>query len=254
MAEKFIWYELMTSDVAAAETYYKAVVGWDSEPFGDPSMPYIIVKAGETGVGGLMAIPEEAAKMGMRPAWVGYVHAADVDAATAKVKAAGGAVKREPADIPGVGRFSVVADPQGAMFMLLQPNGEDQPPAPPMTPGLIGWHELYAADWKSAFEFYANQFGWKQLDSMDMGPMGTYLTFSDGGPDMAGGMMNKMDGIPMPMWLFYFNVADIDAAAGRVTTHGGKILNGPMEVPGGSTIVQAMDPQGAMFALVGRRG
>ena len=119
MASKFIWYELMTSDLPAAEKFYKTVVGWNTEDFGGGDIPYKIVKAGETGVGGLMNVPEEAAKMGAKPAWMGYIHAADVDAKTDSIKKAGGKVHRAPEDIPGVGRFSVVADPQGATFMLL---------------------------------------------------------------------------------------------------------------------------------------
>ena len=65
--------------------------------------------------------------------------------------------------------------------------------------------------------------------------------------------MNKPDGVPSPAWLFYFNVPEIDAAVARVTDNGGGILTGPLQVPGGSWIVQCMDPQGAMFALVACR-
>jgi predicted enzyme related to lactoylglutathione lyase len=53
----------------------------------------------------------------------------------------------------------------------------------------------------------------------------------------------------MSFWLYYFNVPAIDAALARVSAGGGKVLNGPMEVPGGSWVAQCMDPQGAMFAL-----
>jgi predicted enzyme related to lactoylglutathione lyase len=254
-ASRFIWYELMTSDVAAAETFYKSVVGWKSEPFAGSAMAYTIMKAGDTGVAGLMTVPAEAAAMGARPAWLGYIYVDDVDAASAKLKQAGGTVHREPADIPGVGRFSVVADPQGATFMLMHPTGPDQPQPPMATPGLVGWRELYAKDWKTAFDFYSSQFGWRRSQAMDMGEMGTYQLFSgaSGGEDM-GGMMTKPAQIPAAAWIFYFNVPDIDAAARKVTEGGGKVLNGPMEVPGGSWIIQALDPQGAMFALAGRRG
>jgi predicted enzyme related to lactoylglutathione lyase len=254
MPSNFVWYELMTTDLDAAESFYKTVVGWNSEAWDSPEMRYVIVKAGDTAVGGLMTIPEQAAAMGARPAWTGYIEAGgDVDAATESVRQAGGTVHRQPADIPEVGRFSVVADPQGAMFVLFKPQGAGQSPAPPMTPGHVGWHELYAAEWKSAFDFYASQFGWTKTDAMDMGEMGTYQMFSAGG-EAIGGMFNKPADVPAPFWLFYFNVGDIDAATQRVTGNGGKVLMGPMEVPGGGWIIQASDPQGAMFALVGRKG
>lgn len=250
MTSNFFWYELMTTDVPAAETFYKTVVGWESEPFGGSGMGYIVLNAGKRGVGGLMAVPEGS---GLAPAWVGYIFARNVDTATDGVAKAGGAVHRPPEDIPGVGRFSVVADPHGAMFMLLSPMGPDQPPASPMTPGHVAWHELYAGDLKQAFDFYAGQFGWTKGEAMDMGPMGTYQLFHAGGPDAVGGMMTKPDNVPAPVWLFYVYVSDIDAAAKRITDNGGQLLMGPMEVPGGGFVLQAKDPQGATFALTGPR-
>jgi uncharacterized protein len=248
MASNFIWYELMTNDVKAAEAFYKKVVGWTTEAWpGDH--PYVIVKVGDMGVGGLMPLPEEAAKMGQPPAWVGYIHSADVDKQVKDIVKAGGKVHRESADIPEVGRFAVVADPQGATFMLLKPEGEDRPQPTGFTPGRVGWRELYTSDWEKGFDFYAKQFGWERGEAMDMGAMGKYQLFNING-EQAGGIMNKPAEIPMPMWGYYFNVEQIDAAAERVKSAGGKVVNGPMEVPGGSRIVQCMDPQGAFFSLV----
>lgn len=248
MASNFIWYELMTTDMKAAEAFYKKVVGWDSESWpGD--FPYVIMKVGEIGAAGLMPLPEEAAQMGQPPAWVGYIHAEDVDKATESVRSAGGSVHREPTDIPEVGRFSVVADPQGAVFMLMTPKGPDQPRLTGFTPGRIGWHELYALDWEKAFDFYSKQFGWEKDQSMDMGEMGTYQLFSIDG-QQAGGMMNKTKEMPVPAWGYYFNVDEINAAVDRVKSGGGKVLNGPMQVPGGSWIAQCVDPQGAYFSIM----
>ncbi|RWL04793.1 MAG: VOC family protein [Mesorhizobium sp.] len=246
----FFWYELMTTDLDAAEAFYTDVVGWKAQPFdGAPGMPrYIVMNVGERGVAGLMTQPDEVRQTGMPPAWVGYIHTSDVDASTKSLKQAGGTVHREPDDIPGVGRFAVVADPQGAVFNFLQPDGPDQPAVPATTPGHIGWHELYTTDWRAAFDFYAGQFGWTKGDAMDMGSMGTYQLFAAGGEPI-GGMMNKPEQIPVPVWQFYFNVPAIDAAAKRVTDNGGTILMGPMEVPGGGWIVMCTDPQGAHFAL-----
>ena len=167
---------------------------------------------------------------------------------------AGGTVRRAPEDIPGVGRFAVVADPQGAGFMLFEPlPGSERPVVAQGTPGRAEWHELHAADRDAAFDFYAGQFGWTKAEAFDMGPMGTYQLFAAGDTTI-GGMMTKMDAFPTPFWLYYFGVDAIDAAIERITANGGQILHGPAEVPGGAWIVQALDPQGAMFALVGPRG
>lgn len=253
---KFVWYELMTTDTAGAESFYRSVIGWGARDSGQPGMAYTMLTVAGNAIGGMMALPEDACKAGARPGWVGYVWARDVDATAAQVKAAGGAVHRPPADIPGVGRFAVVADPQGAAFALFKcaAEGQAQPPAPaPGTPGHAGWHELHAGERESAFAFYSGQFGWTKAEAFDMGgPVGIYQLFATGGAPV-GGMMRKMDVFPAPFWLYYFNVDDIDAAAARVTGGAGKVLNGPHEVPGGNWIVQSLDPQGAMFALVGPR-
>jgi predicted enzyme related to lactoylglutathione lyase len=136
------------------------------------------------------------------------------------------------------------------VFFVLVLTENAPPPLTPGTPGSIGWHELCALDWQAAFAFYEKLFGWSKDQAIDMGPMGTYQLFKTGGEYAAGGMMTKPAAIPVPYWGYYFNVEAIDAAAARVTAAGGKILNGPMEVPGPMWVVNCMDPQGAVFSLV----
>jgi len=250
--DSFIWYELMTTDQPAAEAFYRAIVGWEMADAGQSGMRYTILSAGTRGVGGLMTIPAEARQAGAQPGWMGYIGVADTDAAAQRIARAGGSIHRAPDDIPNVGRFAVVADPGGAMFMLLTPLPREQEPPPiePNTPGAVGWHELYAGNGQeAAFAFYASQFRWTTIDTMDMGEMGKYRIFgADGVP--FGGMMDKPAQAPRSAWAFYFNVDGIDAAAQRITGNGGQVVMGPHEVPGGSWIVQALDPQGANFALV----
>lgn len=249
----FVWYDLMTTDTAAAIAFYQKVLGWNAETSSDNGFPYTHLSVGQTPIGGLMALPEEACKAGARPAWLGYLWVADLEGATETVISLGGAVHKAPTDIPGVGRFSVVADPQGAAFYLFQTDGPAEgPELPAGTPGTIGWRELYARDHGKAFDFYNVMFGWTKGEAIDMGPAGVYQLYDYDGLSR-GGMMNKPAEMPMAAWIFYFNVEDIDAAIARATGAGGQILNGPMQVPGGSWIAQALDPQGAMFALVGPR-
>jgi hypothetical protein len=154
-------------------------------------------------------------------------------------------------DIPNVGRFAMVTDPQGAAFNVFKPLQGGQPAAS-REPGRIGWHELHTTDWPKAFEFYSELFGWRKADAMDMGTMGIYQLFSI--KDVpAGAMFNSPAAQAARYWLYYFIVGDIDAAGKRLTDGGGKIMQGPMQVPGGDWIIQAADPQGAAFALVGQR-
>lgn len=257
---KFFWYELMTSDPEGAIRFYGDVVGWTAKAFGDDLQgdPYHVISASQGEMGGIMAIPAEAKDCGMRPWWGGYVGSADVDADAKRLSEAGASVKRPPEDIPGVGRFAVMSDPGGAIFMLLKGDGPgEMDAASPMANGHVGWHELYSGDFDADLAFYTSQFGWGKGEAMDMGPMGSYQLFSMSGAtafnEMSGGMMARPKEMPVPLWLFYFVVPDIDAAVERVKGGGGTVLNGPMEVPGGAWIIQGADPQGAMFALVGMR-
>ena len=253
LAGHFVWYELMTSDLDAAIDFYAHAVGWTAEKSGQPDLDYRLLLASGTRVAGAMALPPQACANGGKPGWIGYIGVGDVDATIPKLKAAGGALHKPAADIPGIGRFAVVADPHGASFVLFR--GEGEPPAPVAmgTPGHPGWRELHACDGPTAFDFYSGLFGWQKDGAMDMGAMGVYQLFAVGG-EQTGAVMTKMPNTPAPFWLYYFNVDAIAAAEARVKEKGGQVINGPMEVPGERWIIQCLDPQGAMFALVGPRG
>ena len=113
----FSWNELMTSDIVGAKAFYSALFGWQLNDMDTPMGSYTMAKVGETEVAGMMATPEEAA--GAPPAWGAYVTVDDVDAMPAKIESLGGKVILPPQDIPDVGRFLVMQDPQGAMLMLI---------------------------------------------------------------------------------------------------------------------------------------
>jgi predicted enzyme related to lactoylglutathione lyase len=250
---RFAWYELMTTDVEAAKAFYTRVMGWDVWDASAPGRAYALFTTGKASAGGVMELPEDARTMGATPGWVGYVGVDDVDATAGRIERLGGVVHVPPTDVPDISRFSVFADPQTARLALFKwLNPGQAPPAEQGAPGHVGWHELLADDWEKALAFYCELFGWQKADS-DIGELGTYQLFSAGGQTI-GGMVPKPPTMPAPFWLYYFNVGDIDAAAQRVKTGGGQILEGPFEVAGGSWIVLCTDPQGAMFALEGMRG
>ena len=250
MPANFVWYELMTTDAKAAEGFYSKVVGWKPQDASQPDMTYTMFLTGEMPVAGLMTLPPEACSAGARPSWIGYVGVDDVDAAAQRVAKAGGAIHVPPTDIPNIGRFAMVADPQGATFSLFKGQSEmPRPAAGPTTTGLVGWHELMDVDGEKAFDFYADLFGWTKSEALDMGAMGRYQLFN-AGSDTIGGMMTKPAEVPVPFWTYYFRVDAIGAAMERLKQSGGTVINGPMEVPGGDWIVQGLDPQGAMFSLV----
>ncbi|MEK6636748.1 MAG: VOC family protein [Pseudomonadota bacterium] len=251
----FIWYELLTSDADAAADFYGKVIGWSFADSGQSGMDYRLFSSSAAPVGGLMAINSEMKAGGAQPAWLGYIGVDDVDVSAARIKAAGGAIHMEPKDIPDVGRFAMVADPQGVMFFIMK-GASDEPSLSfaSETPenGHCAWNELSTTDTAGAVDFYSGQFGWKQEGEMDMGPMGKYL-FLHHGPGMIGAVMPKMPAMPVPAWTYYFRVPDIDTAVEAIKAHGGTILQEPTEIPGGDYSMNALDPQGAAFALVGAR-
>jgi len=242
----------MTTDMEAAGAFYSKVVGWDTRDASTPGLPYALFIVDETSVGGLLILPEDARKMGVGPHWIGYVAVDDVDATAVRMKQLGGAVHVPPQNIHDISRFSVVADPQKATLALVQwlkPRGEQSVALGEL--GRVSWHELVAADWEKALAFYSDLFGWQKAEA-DIGPLGTYQLFSVGG-QVIGAMFTKPATVPVPFWHFYFNIGDIDAATARVKAGGGQVLEGPIEVGAGSWIARCVDPQGAMFALAGKR-
>jgi uncharacterized protein len=245
---RLVWHELMTTDMAAAETFYKNVVGWTSAPFEGSPNPYkVLRRGGGVEVAGLMRRPEG---MNMPPFWAMYVGVPNLEEAVAHIKRLGGSELSPVIEVPDVGRLQMMKDPQGAAFYIIQPSPTGERPETEPEVGEASWHELMTTDAPAAMKFYNEAFGWQPSEALDMGPMGTYQMFNR--PfGMIGGMMNnppEMAQAP-PHWMIYFRVPDINAATERIKANGGKILNGPMEVPGGDWIVTATDPQGAAFSL-----
>lgn len=247
MHGQFVWYELMTSNAAGAKAFYPAVAGWGTEDW--PRSQYTMWTAGGIPLGGIVQLRQDQLQHGMRSAWMPYIEAGDVDETARKAASIGGRVLFGPQDIPGTGRFAVLADPQGAVFAIyhsLSPSeGFDGDPIP----GRFGWHELTTTDHRAALEFYRRLFSWEPTESVEM----------DGGPYQMYGMKGKAFGgmfdrtpdmghMP-PFWLCYITIPDLDRAVTAAKRQGGKVLNGPMEVPGGSRIAVLSDPQGAMVAL-----
>jgi len=240
---RFIWHELLTTDTAAAAGFYQKVVSWRSQPSNMPG--YTIFMAGGVQVGGLMALPAETS--GAPAHWLVYAGTPDVDATVRQAESLGARVWKSATDIPNVGRFAVLADPQGATFAVFTPSGP--PPAAPSTPmGGFSWHELATTDVAAALRFYGELFGWRKGVGHDMGAMGVYQLFEHGG-SAVGGMCNTQGPQTPPSWLSYVQVPDAARAVSAAKAAGGRLLHGPTEVPGGSWIALFLDPQGGAFAV-----
>ena len=246
---RFLWYELMTTDVGAAIDFYSGLVGWTTQPWAGGDQPYTMWMSGEMPVGGIMELPAEAAAAGAPPHWLAYIGTPDLDATVARAGQLGANVIVPTMEIPEVGRMTIFRDPQGAVFAAYQPANE-QPPEEPAGEGRFSWHELLTTDREAGWAFYSELFGWETTDEMDMGEAGIYQVYGRPGRWPLGGMMTLPPDAPqVSAWMLYVKIPDCAAAVEAVKAAGGSLLHGPMEVPGGDRIAVCMDPQGAAFAV-----
>lgn len=244
---RFVWYELLTTDPAAAKAFYPTFTGWATQAWGD-DQSYTLWMNNGAPLAGLMALPDEVKATGAPPHWTGFVQTPDVDDSAEKAAAGGGTILRPPDDIPNVGRFAVIADPQGAVIALYTPSAEAPGHDGPPRPGEFSWHELATTDDGAALSFYSNLFGWEHQSSFDMGPGGVYRIYGQHGVPY-GGIYRKPPEMPVPAWIYYILVPKADEAANTAAQNGGRVLHAPMEVPGGDRIAICQDPQGAVFAV-----
>lgn len=246
---RFAWHELMTPDPDAAIGFYRQVVGWGIEQF--PDMPdYRMWTSGGKQRGGVMRQSEEERRRGLAPHWLIYVTVPDLDATIRQAEGLGGRVRIPAQSVPGVGRWAILADPQGIVFGVYTPE-TPRPGSDEAEIGDFSWHELAAPDPISAWAFYQALFRWEHSEAMDMGPDGKYQMFRRGGgkADLGAFYKRPADKPGTAAWLMYAYVRDADRAAEQVTQLGGRVLSGPMDVPGGGRIATCVDPQGAAFAV-----
>ena len=248
MHGQFSWYDLMTPDAAASKRFYPAVTGWGTEEW--DKADYTMWTAGGAPMGGMNPITPEQTAQGVSSHWLAYVTVDNVENAASTVRSFGGRVMHGPEDIPDVGRFAIIQDPQGAMLAIFKSStpspGFDGTPAL----GKFTWHELMTTDYQGAFDFYRQLFGWEKTGEMDMGPAGMYLMYGKNQKSF-GGIYNreKERAHVAPNWLFYANVRDARKSADVAKQSGGRIVVGPMEIPGGDVVAVGIDPLGAPFAV-----
>jgi uncharacterized protein len=258
----FIWYELLTTDASAAAKFYGAVVGWKIAERGNPEAAggrdYRPIGRDDGGMaGGVLQLTTDMLAQGAQSTWLGYLNVKDVDSAVKAIEADGGRTHLAKMTLP-VGDIAMVADPMGAPFYVMRPI--PPPDKPDATSDVfdtaaaqhVRWNELASPDLARAKAFYAKHFGFAFKDVMPMGALGDYC-FIDHGGRRIGAIMQKPAQGAVTSWLFYFGVQSIAAAQRAIEAGGGKIADGPHQVPGGDWIVVANDPQGAAFGCVGAK-
>ena len=242
----FIWHELMTTDPQGAAAFYSGLFPWETQP---SSMPgYTLWMSGSIGLAGLMAQPEEVQRTGTPPSWLAYLGTTDVDATVQAAERLGGTILKVPTDIPGIGRFAVLSDPQGAAFAVFTP----AMPAPSSAAASevvsrFSWHELVTTDPNSALDFYSQLFGWSAGPAHDRGGSLYQVIERDG--TQVGGVYRLQNPSKPPHWLTYIKVDTLDGTVAAAGAAGGQIVQEAHEVPGGHRVARILDPQGGAIAL-----
>jgi uncharacterized protein len=240
----FSWTDLTTPDAEASQAFYGGLFGWQFK--GDP-VPgggvYVMARLGDRAAAAMFETTDR------HPAWASYVTVDDADAAAARARELGANVLAEPFDVMDAGRMATLQDPTGAVFCVWQPrrsigaevvNGH----------AALSLNQLNTTDPEAAQRFYSDLFGWR-FEEMQGGP-GPYSGIYRG-ERTNGGMMPMPPGQSAPShWLVYFGIDDIDAAAERIGSSGGRLVVEKMDVPGGQILV-AQDPHGATFGLFAGR-
>ena len=233
---QIVWHDLMTDDVEAARSFYGDLLGWRIDGEG-------LIHARGPHIARIHATPA-----GRRGQWIPYLEVSDPDA-TAEVALGLGATLNVPGtDIPGVGRFAELADPQGAVFRLWLARPD---PTVPPAPGRVWWNQLLAPDPPAARDFYAAAIGWTPLEQ-DSAEAGPYTVFMVGEIAMAGIYPCPIpeDSPARAHWQPFFWVEDCRAATARAMSLGAVRHQEPTDVPGVGTLAVIGDPGGASSVLI----
>lgn len=235
-----VWRELMTPDSKRAQGFYGELFGWKFEtvPMGD-GKEYTMASAGGAPICGMMQMEKGAP---FPPNWTSYVSTTDVDATVEKAKKAGGNVLVPPMDVPGMGRFAILSDADGAPFAVWRSAGGDTPQTERPGLGTFCWETISAKSTDSAKKFYPAVFGWKVVP----GPGGGIDVFAAGEQQVAD--LQPAQNMP-PCWMTYVVVDTIASANARVEKLGGKVVVPLIPVPEVGNISLVTDPSGAFLGL-----
>jgi predicted enzyme related to lactoylglutathione lyase len=246
---KWVWFELSTSDVEKAGAFYSELLGWKVEVKDMAGTQYSAIVNGGQEIGLLQALPADAKKKKLSPAWLAYISVADVDAAVAAATEAGATVTVPAMDMPEVGRFAVMIDPWGAGFGVVKSKEGDKPDGMPAAGDFI-WIEHLSKDAKKTTEataFYTKVAGY-EIKTMKVGKM-DYMIGNAAGMDRMG--FAKADKSAWAgKFVPYIVVADVDATVKVATKLKAKVLAKPMDIPDVGRISMLSDPQGAVFAVM----
>lgn len=239
------WADLAIRDLAGAQRFYGALLGWTFDAAKPELNNYVTCRRDGQSVAGFMP-----AQAGMPIAWGVWLKSSDLEATAARITAAGGKLLMPGHEVKGLGHMLVALDVNGSFLGVWQP-GAHRGAERYGEPGAMCWNELYAADGAAADRFYRAVFGHEQARMGDPAEM-DYMMYSVGGEAVAGRMQVDGSRPDAPSgWWTCFVVEDMDAALAKLRALDGALLQGPVDSPYGR-IARVRDPYGAGFKICQR--
>ncbi len=247
------WFELSTTDAAAAQRFLGDVFGWTSESIDLGAMgPYSFLRNATGPVGALMGQTPDERAAGVPSHWSVYFHATDCAATAARAVAAGAVELLPTMTVDGQGRMAVLRDPTGAIFSLWEPLDAAAPGPVRFVDYSVGWVELATRDQRGAAAFYSALLGW-ELGESDL-PIPGDLKYVYVGIDGVrhGGIlpMTAEWGEMAPHWSIYVQVPDVDAIVAKAQAAGGSVCVPAFDAPGVGRIAMIADPTGAACYVI----
>lgn len=239
---KFVWHNLVTSDVNAAQAFYGRLFGWEFETSKDGR--YSVISYRGRNIGGIVDVSKDG-RAPKAARWLSAMSVADLDASLDAVKAAGGKQLEAPVDVKGIGRVVTIEDADGAVLHLLASSQGDPPDIEPALDTWL-WHELLANHAPRAVDFYATAFGY-EVEALKKKPDSPYRVLWSAGEPRAGVMPNPFE--TRSIWIPYIRVADPSILVGQVRALGGRVLIEPSPEVREGTLALVLDPSGAPIAL-----
>lgn len=243
----FSWTDLTTPDQDAAKAFYEELFAWaaDDRPAGEGAV-YSMMRRDGKDVAAIAPQPPQQREAGAPPVWNSYVTVESADEALTRAQGLGATIHAPAFDVFDAGRMGVVQDPQGAYFLVWEPNtniGASLVNAP----GALSWNELATPDLDASASFYGELFGWT-TELLDESPT-PYRVIKNAEGHTNGGMRPAMPPDSPPFWLVYFGIEDADDGVTKAGQLGAATLVPPTEIGPNGKIAVVQDPHGAVFGL-----
>ena len=241
---KFIWYDLMSTDVAAVKEFYGQLFGWEFDNGGDVNTAYTVIKHDGKSIGGIFALDRSKSKA-EHSQWISFLSVENMESAVKYIQTNKGKIYTDPFDLPDRGRVAVAIDPQGALLALVQSSSGDTKDEEPVYDEWL-WTELWTNNVDASLSFYKGMIGYENKVFMTQAETKYYVLRNED-EARAGVVKIMLEGVT-PNWMPYIAVEDPSKIVSRVEELGGKIIL-DQEGIAGSTAAIIADPSGAVFTV-----